>query len=111
MATEAQPVELLDRIQDLTAKVEELPDPRARELAQELVATVIAMYGDGLERIMAVIGESREAGATLVDPLTQYGAVATLLLIDDLYPVSLHERVIVALDTGRPYMESHGGNV
>jgi Fe-S cluster biogenesis protein NfuA/nitrite reductase/ring-hydroxylating ferredoxin subunit len=111
MATEAQPVELLDRIQDLTAKVEELPDPRARQLAQELVATVIAMYGDGLERIMAVIGESREAGATIVDQLTQDGAVASLLLIHDLYPVTLHDRVIEALDTVRPYMESHGGNV
>ncbi|HEY3727780.1 MAG TPA: NifU family protein [Solirubrobacteraceae bacterium] len=111
MATETQPGALLDRVQDLTGKVDELPDPRARQLAQELVATVIAMYGDGLERIMAVIGESREAGATIIDQLTQDGAVASLLLIHDLYPVSLHDRVMEALDTIRPYMESHGGNV
>jgi Fe-S cluster biogenesis protein NfuA/nitrite reductase/ring-hydroxylating ferredoxin subunit len=111
MATEAHPGELLDRVQDLTAKVDELPDPRARQLAQELVATVIAMYGDGLARIMDVIGESREAGATIIDQLTQDGAVASLLLIHDLYPVSLQDRVIEALDTVRPYMESHGGNV
>jgi Fe-S cluster biogenesis protein NfuA/nitrite reductase/ring-hydroxylating ferredoxin subunit len=37
--------------------------------------------------------------------------VASLLLIHDLYPVSLEERVVEALDTVRPYMESHGGNV
>ena len=55
MATEAQPGELLDRVQQLTAQVDELADARARELAQELVATVIAMYGDGLERIMEAI--------------------------------------------------------
>ena len=84
---------------------------RARTLAQELVAAVIAMYGDGLRRIMAVVSESREAGATILDELSQDGAVASLLLIHDLYPVSLHERVIEALDTVRPYMESHGGNV
>ena len=61
--------------------------PRARELAQELVAAVIAMYGDGLARIIEVIGESREAGATILDELAQDGAVASLLLIHDLYPV------------------------
>jgi Fe-S cluster biogenesis protein NfuA/nitrite reductase/ring-hydroxylating ferredoxin subunit len=37
--------------------------------------------------------------------------VASLLLIHDLYPISLEERVLEALDTVRPYMESHGGNV
>jgi Fe-S cluster biogenesis protein NfuA/nitrite reductase/ring-hydroxylating ferredoxin subunit len=111
MSTEALPGELLDRIQELTVRVDELSDVRARTLAQELVATVIAMYGDGLTRIMEVIADSREAGATIMDELSQDGAVASLLLIHDLYPVSLHERVIEALDTVRPYMESHGGNV
>ncbi len=72
---------------------------------------MIAMYGDGLDRIMEVIAASREAGATITDELCQDGAVASLLLIHDLYPVSLHDRVIEALDTVRPYMESHGGNV
>src|SRR6202035_1743880 len=71
----------------------------------------IAMYGDGLRRIVDVISESRDAGATILDELSQDGAVASLLLIHDLYPVSLEERVVEALDTVRPYMESHGGNV
>ncbi len=111
MATDAVPGELLDRVQELSAQVEELPDVRARELAQELVATVIAMYGDGLRRIVDVIGEAREAGETILDALAQDGAVASLLLIHDLYPVPLRERVLEALATVRPYMESHGGNV
>jgi Fe-S cluster biogenesis protein NfuA/nitrite reductase/ring-hydroxylating ferredoxin subunit len=111
VATEVHPAELLERVQELTEKVDALPDARARELAQELVATVMAMYGDGLTRIMETIGASREAGATILDELAQDGAVASLLLIHDLYPVSLEERVLEALDTVRPYMESHGGNV
>jgi Fe-S cluster biogenesis protein NfuA/nitrite reductase/ring-hydroxylating ferredoxin subunit len=111
MATETHPGELLDRVQQLSTQVEELADGRARALAQELVATVIAMYGDGLERIMATIEGAREVGATILDELAQDGAVASLLLIHDLYPVPLEDRVIEALDTVRPYMESHGGNV
>jgi Fe-S cluster biogenesis protein NfuA/nitrite reductase/ring-hydroxylating ferredoxin subunit len=34
-----------------------------------------------------------------------------LLLIHDLHPVPLEDRVQAALDSVRPYMESHGGNV
>jgi Fe-S cluster biogenesis protein NfuA/nitrite reductase/ring-hydroxylating ferredoxin subunit len=107
----ANPADLLERVQELSERVDELPDPRARELAQELVAGVIAMYGDGLTRIMEVIAGSREAGAAILDELSQDGAVASLLLIHDLYPISLEQRVLEALDTVRPYMESHGGNV
>lgn len=111
MAADALPGELLDRVQQLSSEVDSLADARARELAQELIAAVIAMYGDGLTRIMDAISRSREAGATILDELSQDGAVASLLLIHDLYPVSLQERVTEALDTVRPYMESHGGNV
>ena len=60
---------------------------------------------------MEAIAESREAGATILDELSQDGAVASLLLIHDLYPVSLQRTGDQALDTVRPYMESHGGNV
>lgn len=110
-ASEIHPDELLDRIQALTEQVDALEDVRARTLAQDLVSTVIAMYGDGLARIMETITAARDAGATIIDELSQDGAVASLLLIHDLFPVSLQERVTEALDTVRPYMESHGGNV
>ena len=105
------PDELLDRVQALSDAVDELADPRARELAHELVGAVVAMYGDGLRRIVATIESAREAGVIILDELAQDGAVASLLLIHDLYPVSLYDRVVEALDTVRPYMESHGGNV
>ena len=111
MADPAAPELLLERVQELSEAVDELRDPQARELASELVSAVIAMYGDGLERIVAAVSEAGEPGAGILDRLTQDGAVSSLLLIHDLYPVDLQERVLEALDTVRPYMESHGGNV
>jgi Fe-S cluster biogenesis protein NfuA/nitrite reductase/ring-hydroxylating ferredoxin subunit len=108
---EPVPGQLLDRVQALSAEVDALTDERARELAQELVGAVIAMYGDGLRRIVEAIESSREAGHAIMDQLSQDGAVASLLLIHDMYPVSLQDRVLEALDTVRPYMESHGGDV
>ncbi len=111
MATDIHPGELLDRVQMLSSEVDELQDARARELSQELVSAIIALYGDGLGRIIATIEGAREAGATILDELAQDGVVASLLLIHDLFPVPLEHRVMEALDTVRPYMESHGGNV
>ncbi len=111
MTQQVTPAELLDRVEQLSARVEELPDPAARELAQDLVSAVIAMYGDGLRRIVEAIAAAREAGTTILDELAQDGAVSSLLLIHDLYPVPLEQRVREALDSVRPYMESHGGGV
>jgi Fe-S cluster biogenesis protein NfuA/nitrite reductase/ring-hydroxylating ferredoxin subunit len=60
---------------------------------------------------MAAIDEAGEAGGEIRERLAADGAVASLLLIHDLYPVPLSQRVEEALESVRPYMESHGGNV
>lgn len=104
------PEELVDRVQQLTERVANLGDPSTRALTDELVGAVIELYGEGLERIFAAIGDSGEAEA-LGERLAGDGVVASLMLIHDLYPVPLDERVAEALDSVRPYMESHGGNV
>jgi Fe-S cluster biogenesis protein NfuA/nitrite reductase/ring-hydroxylating ferredoxin subunit len=64
------------------------------------------MYGAGLERIVELIDDEETRGRLAADEL-----VAGLLMIHDLYPVPLEERVTQALDSVRPYMESHGGNI
>jgi Fe-S cluster biogenesis protein NfuA/nitrite reductase/ring-hydroxylating ferredoxin subunit len=97
--------ELVGRVQELTAQVEALPDPQARACAEELAAAVVQLYGEGLERIFAAVDEETRT------ELAQDGVVASLMLIHGLYPVSLETRVQAALDSVRPYMDSHGGNV
>ena len=41
MSAEPSPGELLERFEQLTARVDELDDPRARALAQELLASIL----------------------------------------------------------------------
>jgi Fe-S cluster biogenesis protein NfuA/nitrite reductase/ring-hydroxylating ferredoxin subunit len=97
--------ELIERVQALTAQLDEVQDLQARAVADELVASIMQLYGEGLERIMAAVDEPTR------DRLVDDGVVASLLLIHGLYPVPLEDRVREALDSVRPYMESHGGDV
>jgi Fe-S cluster biogenesis protein NfuA/nitrite reductase/ring-hydroxylating ferredoxin subunit len=110
VATEG-PEELVSRVQELQARLESAPDPGTRELGEDLVSAVVQMYGAGLEQILAVVFAAGDAGAEIGASLAQDPLVATLLLIHDLHPVPLADRVQGALDSVRPYMESHGGNV
>ena len=107
----ARPEALFERVQELQARLESTGDPATRELADELVAAVVQLYGAGLERIVGRLIGAGEAGEQLAVDLTGDELVAMLLLIHDLHPVPLEERVQAALDSVRPYMESHGGNV
>ena len=100
---------LVGRVEELTAQLEAIGDPFARSCAEELVGALMGLYGEGLERIFEAIAE--EGSEALRDRLTEDGVVASLMLIHGLYPVALETRVQEALDSVRPYMESHGGNV
>jgi Fe-S cluster biogenesis protein NfuA/nitrite reductase/ring-hydroxylating ferredoxin subunit len=111
MAAIADPELLVARVQELTADLETAGEMAPRELAEELVAVIIQMYGAGLERIVQTIAAAGPAGEPISDALVADGLVGSLLLIHDLYPVPLEERVAQALERVRPYMESHGGNV
>src|SRR3954454_6848801 len=97
--------ELVGRVQELTAQVEALPDRDARACAEELAAAVVQLYGEGLGRIFAALDDS------VRQELAEDGVVASLMLIHGLYPVDVETRVQQALDSVRPYMDSHGGNV
>jgi Fe-S cluster biogenesis protein NfuA/nitrite reductase/ring-hydroxylating ferredoxin subunit len=90
------------RVESLLGELEALEDPVAREKATEVVQAVVEMYGEGLERIL-----ERVDGRTLADD----ELVSHLLMLHDLHPVPVEDRVAEALDGVRPYLESHGGNV
>jgi Fe-S cluster biogenesis protein NfuA/nitrite reductase/ring-hydroxylating ferredoxin subunit len=98
-------------VQELQAALDSAADDGTRELAEELVSAIVQMYGAGLEQIVGMLQSAGSDGERMAASLTDDPLVATLLLIHDLHPVPLEERVQAALDSVRPYMESHGGNV
>jgi Fe-S cluster biogenesis protein NfuA/nitrite reductase/ring-hydroxylating ferredoxin subunit len=108
---EDRPEALLERVQELQDRLDSVGDGATRNLAEELVSAVVQMYGAGLEGILQRLLAGGEAGEQIAVSLTDDPFLATLLLIHDLHPVPLEARVQEALDSVRPYMESHGGNV
>jgi Fe-S cluster biogenesis protein NfuA/nitrite reductase/ring-hydroxylating ferredoxin subunit len=103
--------QLVERVEELQAALETCGESVPRGLAEELVSAVVQMYGAGLERIVGSVSEAGPGGEQIAASLLDDPLIATLLLIHDLHPVSLEQRVQQALDSVRPYMESHGGNV
>ena len=107
----ARPEALTERVERLIELSEQIPDPGARELVGDLTSAIMDLYGEGLARIGAALRDAGPAGAELREQLVADGVVASLLLMHDLHPVPLEERVLAALDSVRPYMESHEGGV
>jgi Fe-S cluster biogenesis protein NfuA/nitrite reductase/ring-hydroxylating ferredoxin subunit len=77
----------------------------------EIVQELMDLHGAGLERMLELIHESNEGGQPMIDRLAADPAVSGLLLLHDLHPVPLEERVMEALASVRPYLGTHGGNV
>jgi Fe-S cluster biogenesis protein NfuA/nitrite reductase/ring-hydroxylating ferredoxin subunit len=97
------------RAEELLEGLEQLDDPAARELANQALAAVLDLYGEGLERIISAVAE-RDDG-TLAEALAEDELVSHLLFLHGLHPVPVADRVREALSEVRPYLESHGGDV
>lgn len=80
----------------------------ARERAEQLVREVSDLYGAALERMLAV---AVAADPRLADRFAGDDLVASLLLVHGLHPHDVRRRVAEALDSVRPYLGSHGGDV
>jgi len=94
-----------DRIEALLEELRSSLDRKAWERVEEMVGLVTDLYGGGLERMVELVADD-DVERFLADDL-----VASLLVLHGLHPDDLAERVGAALDSVRPYMESHGGDV
>ncbi|MDQ3095357.1 MAG: NifU family protein [Actinomycetota bacterium] len=83
----------------------------ARERAEELVRLVADLYGAGLERILDLTYEVGHLTDEVLAALAADELVASLLLVHGLHPYDVGQRVEQALESVRPYLGSHGGDV
>jgi Fe-S cluster biogenesis protein NfuA len=101
------------RIEELLAGFDAAQTPRrARERAEELVRTVVKLYGDGLERVLAIMhAELGDRSEPVFERLCEDKLVESLLCLHGLHPIALEDRIAAALDSVLPYVKSHKGNM
>jgi Fe-S cluster biogenesis protein NfuA len=97
-----------DRIERLLDQLAANGDAHAVEQAEELLRLVTELYGAGLARIVELVAAD---DPVLVRRLAADELVAGLLIVHGLHPDSLVARVQRALDSVRPYLGQHGGDV
>lgn len=79
-----------------------------RERTEQLAAELTDLYGAALQRIVAMTSES---APELVERFAADELVASLMLVHGLHPHGVERRIEDALDSVRPYLGSHGGDV
>ena len=99
------------RVQELIGKIDSVGTGPARALLHDCVQSLLAMYGEGLGRILKLVRESETGGQEAIARLADDPVVRGLLLIHDLHPQGLESRLHAGLEKVRPYLQSHGGNV
>ncbi len=111
--SELSVTQMAERVATLVAGFERVSTPRqAREGAEALVSTIVGLYGNGIERILEIVHETAgDRSPEIFERLAADPFVESLLCLHGLHPIALEDRVQAALDSVRPYLESHEGGV
>lgn len=96
------------RMDALLIEVEAIPDPAIRATAVETIQAVVGFYGEGLARAVETISSEHPA---LLATLAEDELFSHLLLLHDLHPLPVADRVAKALEEVGPYVQSQGGEV
>jgi Fe-S cluster biogenesis protein NfuA/nitrite reductase/ring-hydroxylating ferredoxin subunit len=97
--------EEIEALEKLLAQVEDLPEGAARDASLAAVQGLLRIYGEALRRVVA------DAPPALLEQLRSDELVSELLMLHELHPTTLEERIIAALEEVRPYIGSHGGGI
>jgi Fe-S cluster biogenesis protein NfuA len=105
------PAQVVSRIEELLSSLEEEAGPRVATSVEEVVRLLATLYGQALEHVLEALRAAGEPGGALLRRLAGDPLVSGLLVVHDLHPDDLATRVTEALETVRPYLGSHAGDV
>jgi Fe-S cluster biogenesis protein NfuA len=100
-----------ERVEALLAELGAQAGPRVAATAEELVSCLVDLYGAGLAEIVKIIGSDPDAGPRLMGQLAGDPLVESLLLLHDLHPLPVADRVRRAIEAVMPQLGAHPGEV
>ena len=101
----------LQHLEALLRDAEHAADPAARLRLQQIVQSILELHATGLERLFDHLSEAGPAGDRLIETCGRDDVVGGMLLLHGLHPLEVKDRVRQALESVRPFLRSHGGNV
>jgi len=103
--------ERIGRIEGLVQKLESAGDPALRRTSRELVESLMAIHGAGLERILEIVSNAGEAGADLIESLANDPLISSLLVLYGLHPDDFETRVQRGLEKARTILRQQGARL
>ncbi len=97
----------MQRIGEIVEQLETSADPNSRAIARELLESLMALHGAGIERMLEIASNSGAAGESIIRKCGSDELVSCLLLLYGLHPDNLQARVTQALEKLRSNLESH----
>jgi len=104
-------VERASTIEESVRKLEAAEDRPLQAIARELVRALMDLHRDGLERVMEQARQAGPPGLALIDRLCDDEVVRHLLVLHDLHPQNLDQRVHEAVEKIRPGVTAKGGTI
>jgi Fe-S cluster biogenesis protein NfuA len=97
-----------ERVEALLAELGSQAGPQVAATAEELVSCLVELYGAGLTEIVKIIGEDA-GGQRLMGKLAADPLVESLLLLHDLHPLPVADRVRRAIEAVMAQLGAHAG--
>jgi Fe-S cluster biogenesis protein NfuA len=101
----------VQRIGELVEQLESFADRSSLATAKELLESLMALHGAGLERILEIAAGTGEAGATIIEKCGHDELLSSLLLLYGLHPEDLPTRVQRAVHKLGSYLNKHNASV
>jgi Fe-S cluster biogenesis protein NfuA len=95
------------RIEQLLEELTVVAPPGVHRRVEELVGLVTDLHGAGLARVLTIAADE----PTVLRRVLADDLLASLLVVHGLHPEDLETRVAAAIESVRPYLHSHGGDV
>lgn len=84
----------------------------AHARAEELVRTIVTLYGEGLERLLTILYDAAgDRADEIFALLCEDKLVEGLLCLHGLHPIPVEDRIASAMESVLPYIQSHKGNM
>ncbi len=99
-----------EQLNILLESVEQHPDEQVRNHVRALVYTMLDLHHGALQRIVEIVSVQPDGEATLQE-LVRDELVQAVLMVHELLPYSIEERIENALETAREQLKIYGADV